>query len=178
MAERFATTLDCADISFLPDGVLDQLPLPSRIGAVRTGGIDLNKPRIRAALAAALALAPAPHGFTVADFAARVCQMTRQDGYTIRQAAYDLRKLRGKNLIAQPGRTRRYHVPPQAARTIAALLALRSHVIAPILAGIRSPRTGRKPAHWTIIDRDYETLRAGMQALFNHLGTDTRPAGA
>jgi hypothetical protein len=177
IAERFATTLDCADISFLPDGVLDELPLPSRIGAVRTGGIDLNKPRIRAALAAALALAPAPHGFTVADFAARVCQMTRQNGYTIRQAAYDLRKLRGKHLIDKPGRTRRYHVPPQAARTIAALLALRNHIIGPILAGIRSPRTGRKPAHWTTIDRDYQTLRTGMQTLFNHLGIDT-PAAA
>jgi hypothetical protein len=177
IAERFATTLDCADISFLPDGILDELPLPSRIGAVRTGGIDLNKPRIRAALAAALALAPAPHGFTVADFAARVCQMTRQDRYTIRQAAYDLRKLRGKNLIGKPSRTRRYHVPPQAARTIAGLLALRNHIIAPILAGIRSPRPGRKPAHWTAIDRDYETLRAGMQTLFNHLGIDT-PAAA
>ena len=146
MAERFATTLDCADISFLPDGTLDELPLPSRIGATRTGGIDLNKPRIRAALAAALALAAAPHGFTVAEFAARVRAMTGHDGYTIRQAAYDLRKLRGKNLVVKPGRTRRYHVPPDAARTIAALLALRDQVIAPILAGIRSPRRGRKPA--------------------------------
>jgi len=35
------------------------LPQPSRLGATRTGGIDLNKPRIRAALAAALALAAA-----------------------------------------------------------------------------------------------------------------------
>jgi len=101
--------------------------------------------------------------------------MTRQDGYTIRQAAYDLRKLRGKNLIDKPGRTRRHHVPPQAARTIAGLLALRNHIIAPIIAGIRSPRTGRKPAHWTTIDRDYETLRTGMQTLFNHLGIDTQP---
>jgi hypothetical protein len=104
--------------------------------------------------------------------------MTRQNGYTTRQAAYDLRKLRGKNLTNKPSRTRRYHVPPQAARTIAALLALRNHVIAPILAGIRSPRPGRKPAHWTTIDRDYETLRAGMQTLFNHLGIDTLPAAA
>jgi hypothetical protein len=32
MAGRFATTLDCADTSFLPDGILDQLPpaLPAR----------------------------------------------------------------------------------------------------------------------------------------------------
>ena len=60
MADRFATTLDCADVSFLPDGLLDELPMPSQIGAVRTGGIDLNKPRARAALAAALALAAGP----------------------------------------------------------------------------------------------------------------------
>jgi hypothetical protein len=32
MADRFATTLDCADIGFLPDGVLDELPLPARAG--------------------------------------------------------------------------------------------------------------------------------------------------
>jgi hypothetical protein len=51
-------------------------------------------------------------------------------------------KLRGKNLAVKPGRTRRYHIPPEAARTIAALLALRDQIIAPILAGVRSPHTG------------------------------------
>ena len=176
---RFATTLDCAGIAFIADGLLDELPLPSRLGATRAGGIDLNKPRIRAALAAALALAAAPRGFTVAEFTARVHQMTRHSDYTTRQAAYDLRKLRGKGLADKPGQSRRYHTPPDAARTIAALLALRDQVIAPILAGIRSPRMGRKPAHWTRIDRDYETIRTGMQTLFHDLGiTVTAPAAA
>lgn len=46
-------------------------------GATRTGGIDLNKPRIRAALPAALALTPAPAGFTAAEFTAKVCRLTR-----------------------------------------------------------------------------------------------------
>jgi hypothetical protein len=178
MAERFATTLDCADVGFLPDGMLDDLPLPSRIGATRTGGIDLNKPRIRTALAAALALAAAPHGFTVAEFTAKARLLNRHADYTIRQGAYDLRKLRGKDLAIKPGRTRRYHIPPQAARTIAALLALHDEVIAPILAGIRSPRRGRKPAHWTRIDRDYETLRIGMLSLFDDLGITPTAAAA
>jgi hypothetical protein len=62
MAGRFAATLDCAGISFITDGTLDELPLPSRTGATRTGGTGLSKPRIRAALAGALALAAAPHG--------------------------------------------------------------------------------------------------------------------
>ena len=95
MADRFTTALDCADIGFLPDGVLDELPLPAQTGSRRITGVDLNKPRIRAALAAVLALAPAPGGFTAAEHAARVRQITGHDGYTTRQAAYDLPAPRG-----------------------------------------------------------------------------------
>ena len=135
IAERFATALDCVDTGFIGDGVLDQLPTGSTLGHARVGGVDLNKPRMRNALKAVLALAPAPNGFTVAEFTAKVHAMTGHTGYTIRQAAYDLRKLRGKELITKPGRTRRYHLDPPTAGTIAALLTLREHVIGPILAG-------------------------------------------
>src|SRR5262249_50718227 len=173
MAGRFATALDCAGISFLPDDILDQLPLPSQLGATRTGGIHLNKPRIRAALSAALALTAAPRGFTAAEHAAKVATMTGQAGYTTRQAAYDLRKLRGKGLADKPGRSRRYYIPPGAAPTITALLALREQVTGPILAGVRTPRMGRTPAHWTRIDRRYESPRIGMQDLCHDLGIAT-----
>jgi hypothetical protein len=78
MRQRFCTALDCVDIGFLPGGTLDQLPLPAQLGASRVGGIDVNKPRIRAALAAVLALAPSPDGFTVADLTAKVHAMTGQ----------------------------------------------------------------------------------------------------
>ena len=130
---------------------------------------------MRDALSAALALAPAPNGFTVAEFAAKVHAITGtcHADYSIRQAGYDLRKLRGKQLVDKPGRTRRYHVPALAARTIAALLTLRDQVIAPILAAVRSPRMGRKPAHWTRVDRDYERIRIDMQTLFNDLAIET-----
>jgi len=174
MVDRFTSMLDCVDVAFLPDGILDQLPTPSQIGATHTGGLDINKPRTRAALAAVLALAVSPDGFTVADLAAKVQSLTGQskDDYTVRQAAYDLRKLRGKHLVVKPGRTRRYHVPGQAARTIAALLTLRDHVIAPILAGVRRPGPGRPPSTRTRIDRDYENLRTGMRTLFHDLAID------
>jgi len=71
MVDRFTTTLDCVDVTFIGDGFLDQLPAPAQVGATRVGGIDLNKPRLRAALSAALALAVAPDGFTVAEFTRR-----------------------------------------------------------------------------------------------------------
>jgi hypothetical protein len=175
IAERFCTALDCVDTGFIADGVLNELPTGSTLGATRVGGIDLNKQRMRDALSAVLALAPAPRGFTVGELAAKVHAITgtSDDEYTIRQATYDLRKLRGKQLVDRPGRSRRYHVPPVAARTIAALLTLRDQIVAPILAGIRSPRMGRKPKAWNRIDRDYEQIRIHMQTLFDDLALTT-----
>jgi hypothetical protein len=175
MVDRFTSLLDCVEVGVLPDGILDQLPAPSQIAKTRVGGLDMNKPRVRAALAATLALAVAPAGFTVAEFTARVRAMTGQtpEDYSVRQGAYDLRKLRGKELVTKPRRTRRYHVPAAAARTITALLTPRDKVIAPLIAGIRTPRRGRPPKNWTTIDRDYETLRRNMRTLLNDLGITT-----
>ena len=159
MVDRFTSILDCVDVGFLPDGILDQLPAPSQLAGTRIGGIDLNRPRVRAALAAALALAVAPAGFTVAQFTAQVRAMTGQtpEDYSTRQGAYDLRKLRGKQLVTKSGRTHQYHMPGDAARTITALLTVRDKVIAPLIAGIRTPLRGRPPKNSTNIDRDYET---------------------
>jgi hypothetical protein len=104
IAERFATALDCVDTGFIGDGVLDQLPTGSTLGHARVGGVDLNKPRMRNALKAVLALAPAPNGFTVAEFTAKVHAMTGTSGaaYSIRQAAYDLRKIRANSCSTNP----------------------------------------------------------------------------
>jgi hypothetical protein len=172
MTDRFMSMLDCVDIGFLPDKILDELPMATQVGATRVGGIDLNKTRMRNALAGVLALSVAPGGFTVAQFASKVHAMTGQTeaGYTLRQASYDLRKLRGKHLVAKIQRSRHYEVPELAARTIAGLTVLREQVIAPILAGVRVPYMGRRPATWTQVDQDYEVLRRGMKTLFRHLG--------
>ena len=176
MVERFCTTLDCVDVCFVPDGILDQLPQPSTIGRTHVGGINLDQARTRTVLAAVTALAAAPDGFNVADLVAKVHTITGSDDYKIRQGAYDLRKLRGHDLVVKPGRARRYRVPPQAARTMSALVVLRQEVVGPILAGVRVPRRGRPPAHWTTVDRDYETLRVNMNTLFHDLALTTKAA--
>jgi len=37
---------------------------------------------------------------------------------------------------------------------------------------------GRKPSIWTAAARDYENLRVGVQALFEHIGISAIPAVA
>lgn len=169
MLERFCTTLDCVDTAFIPDGILDQLPQPTLLGRTRVGGINLDSARTRHVLTALVALAAAPAGFSVADLAEKVHAVAGHTSYSTRQASYDLRKLRGHNLIIKDGRRRRYQVPDAATRTIVAILTLRDQVISPIIAGVRVPHRGRPPATWTKIDQDYEHLRRGMTTLFDHL---------
>ena len=88
VVERFATALDCVDTGFLGDTILDELPTGGRLGATRVGGVDLNlnKPRMRDALRAALALAPTPNGSPSPSSPPR-CALTGHDhtGYSVRQ---------------------------------------------------------------------------------------------
>jgi hypothetical protein len=170
--ERFLTTLDCVDVAFISDDTLDQLPRPSRVGKVRVGGVDLNNPRMRAALRAALALGPSPTGFGVALFKAKVHSMTGQSDaeYTQRHAVYDLKKLRGKQLITRLGRSRRYEVSPPGMRAITAMLVLRDHVTQPILAGAQAPLRPPRPTITAAADQHYERTRLDLQPLFQELG--------
>ena len=179
MVDRVTSMLDRVDVGFGPDRVLDRLPTPSQIGATRVGGVDINKPRTRAALSAVPTLAVAPDGFTVADLAAKVCIPHRADPSRLQPTTRSGKppttyaNSSGKQLVVKPGRARRYHLPTQAAQTITALLTLRDQIIAPIPAGIRRPKPGRPPKTHTRIDRDYETLREGMRTLLHDLAIDT-----
>jgi len=171
MLRRFLNSLYCMDACFISDATLDRLPEPSCVGKTRVGGVNINQARMRTVLDATLVLACSPTGFTVGDLAAQV-RMNLQNAttYDSRRAAYDLKKLRGKDLITRIGKSRRYTVPPQALRAIAALVLLREKVIRPILAGTAQPKMGRKPKNWSPIDTHYEAVRQNMLTLFEDLG--------
>jgi hypothetical protein len=169
---QFLNNVYAMDAAFVADATLDELPHPSQVGKTRVGGIDVNKPRTRQVLNAALSLACSHDGFTARQFAATVQSMRcpTDPDYDARRAAYDLKKLRGKNLLSKLSDSRRYSIPPEAIRTIGALVILREKVLRPILAGVGKPKMGRKPKNWSPIDEHYETIRQDMFVLFGDLG--------
>ena len=169
--EQFLNNLYCMDASFISGETLDQLATPSQVGKTRIGGMDVNKPRTRAVLSAVLALACSPDGFTTGQLANTVRSMlpATDSSYDPRRAAYDLRKLRGKELVSKVPDSRRYFIPQQAVRTIAALVILREKILRPILAGVGKPKMGRKPKNWSSIDEHYEAVRQDMFALMEDL---------
>lgn len=123
--ERFLESLSCMDECFVSADVLNNLSLPSQVGALRVGGVDMTCPRMRKVARALLALSAQPCGFTCAQLAAHVQGQNGVDGtrYGLRQAAYDLQKFRGKKFVGYFAASgRRYRVLSQGLRTISALL--------------------------------------------------------
>jgi hypothetical protein len=170
--ERFMDALSCIDQCFIADETLEQLPTPSQVGKTKVGGIDFNKLRMRCVAEAVLALSPSPRGFTASDLACQVRSISQQNEseYDPRRAAYDLKKLRGKQIVRRIAKSQRYEATPDGFKTMVALLVLRDKVIKPLLAAatrLRQPRRAQNP---TQLDRHYETIRSAMQGVFQELG--------
>jgi hypothetical protein len=118
--ERFLETLRCLDRCFVSADWLEELSSPSKVGTTRVGGIDFNRPRMRWAARALLALSVRPGGFTASQLAQHVRgQSSGVDSqYGPRQAAYDLQKFRGKKLVCHMKGGRRYETLPAGLRTL------------------------------------------------------------
>jgi hypothetical protein len=171
MLERFLNSLHCIDRCFIADDLLERLPEPSQVGKAKVGGVDYNQSRTRVAMRASLALATAPKGFTASDLARKAADLNPSHrSYTPRQAAYDLKKLRGKQLIERIGSSHRYRPSSKGLRAMTALVVLRDQVIKPLLASCCQRKRGRKPKKCHPVDEHYEHLRDGMRELFAELG--------
>jgi hypothetical protein len=111
------------------------------VGQTKVGGIDLNKPRMRRAANAVLALSSLPQDFTALDLAQKVRAMSESDSsYGARRAAYDIKKFRAKGMGQKIGASRRYEPLQQGLRTLTALVVLREQVIRPCSPPVLAPR--------------------------------------
>jgi hypothetical protein len=166
---NFLNVVRVAHVSFLDEGTFDTLAAPILRGTQRQAGIDLNKVRMRQVVAAVVALAPKPVGFTVSDLARKVSEIAGPPTYSSRHAAYDLSKIRGKGLVERIGKSRRYSTTAAGVATLTAYSILRDQVIKPLLAGVIR-RQGRPPKFIHPLDKHYQNLRVELYKTFDTLG--------
>ena len=175
MVDRFTTTLDCVDTTFIADGLLDRLPAPAQLGATRVGGVDLNKPRIRGRARRG----PRPVSDIRRIHRRRVHRQGPRDDRATPATPSGKPPTTCANSAANswspnpagPAATTSTRAPRAPSPPCSPCASTSS---APILAGVRSPRMGRKPITWTSVDRDYEKIRIDMQTLFQRPGHPRR----
>lgn len=168
----FLNVVQVAHVSFLDEGAFDALALPSQRGSKRLAGVDLNKSRMRTVVAAIVALSPKPGGFTTADLALKVQEMAgwKPEQYSARRAAYDLAKIRSKDIAERVSRSRRYLAKAEGVRKLCAYTVLREKILKPIMAGAGRPHVGRPPKNLHPIDIHYQNLLQELKETFQTLG--------
>jgi hypothetical protein len=166
---RFLEVVQCADSATLDDGTYESLPEPSAVGAARVAGINLASARLAAVMESVVALSTQPGGFTSGDLAMKVQERldVSAEDYQPRQAAYDLKKLRGKELVSKVGKSRQYQAPAEGLRTLVALGMLRDRVLKPVLRNRNLQ--GPPPRTNNPVDHHYYNLRQEMRRLFRTL---------
>ena len=105
---------------------------------------------------------------TFPEIVARVRE--RCTPYGPRHAAYDLKKLRGKQIVRRIGHTCRYEPLASGLRAITALIVLRNKAIKPLLAAAQPLHPTRGELNPKPIDAHYYALRFAMHGVFHELG--------
>lgn len=167
--ERFLNVVQSIDVSFVSAETLEAWPLPSQVGACRVGGIDPNRPRIRAIMEAVISLAPKPRGFTASEIANKVREITGNLDYQARHASYDLKKLKAKQLIARKDYSRLYQPTSDGLRSMTAFIVLRDKVLFPLLSASGKRRFGARFKNYSEIDWHYDNIEIEMQNIFKCL---------
>lgn len=161
---RFLDVLRSMSVEFLDTGFLDQLPMPTVTGQARLAGIDLHSQRMRGALKALIAISPAPSGFTVTELAAKVRELASKplSHYTNRNAAYDLKKIRGKGLVEKIEKSCRYRPVLECCRQLFAWIILDQMVIRPLVASNYDLPADGEHRNAGPLDTQYLNLRREM----------------
>ncbi len=170
--ERFLSVLHAVDLSFISSGVIEDWPLPSQVGNSRVAGLNVNSQRMKIVMKAVVALSLNIGNFAASDLAKKVQELyghTVGFTYNSRQAAYDLKKLRGKGLVQLPARSHRYEATPKGLKQITAFRVLQEKVLLPLLSNACKRTPGPKPHNIHQIDRHYENIQIEMQNIFQHL---------
>lgn len=168
MLGRFLEVLRSVDVSWISEETLERLPEPTLEGKRRTAGLNLLDKRMRVVLSGVLGCATTPGGFTAGQLAQQVSGRLGET-YQVRQAAYDLRKLRVKGLVRKREGHRRYECPAEGLRTLAAWVTIREQVLRPVLAGAARRSSGRPRRHAHAVDAHHARLQQELHHLFETL---------
>ena len=167
IVEQFMSKLHCVDVSFTNAQTVESWHRPGMLGEKKTAGIDINEPRMHAAMSALIALSIYPDGVSAPLFAQKMREILGigPAAYSNRQAAYDLKKFRGKGALVKIDKKRAYRVNDDALRAMVAYIVLHDKVILPILgacnAAVQQPPSAG-------IEQHIMQVKNEMQHIFNH----------
>ena len=170
---RFMGVVQMAHVATVDRDVYEALSEPGQVGTQRIAGIQMTNARMRSVMATGIALSSCPDGFRLEQVAEGVRSRMhwRRCDYGRRQAAYDLRKLRAKGLVAKRKKSSRYEIAPESVGLLCGLAILHDRVLVPILTVMsRGTKSAALQPNPHPVDQHYEQIRQSSIEIMRRLG--------
>ncbi len=129
----FINNLTYAHAAIIDDGTMANLSNPVQRGKTRLAGITLTKKRNVALMESVLALMIYPKGFSCVDLKEIMHKKQFKD-YTISNARYDMRKLKGKKFVQKIKGKQNYQATKQGIQIMSSALCVWKQELTPFLA--------------------------------------------
>jgi hypothetical protein len=173
---RFFDALDTLDVGLIDAGRLDHWKEPEYIGENRLAGISIENVRMRALLDAVMELSVHNHKITRAELSAAIRRNRAHQNYTLRQASYDMRKLRAKGVLESVPRKKKYAINLNKLREIVGVIKIREHVLKKACA-LSAGYVPTKSKEKMTLHECYEKLAEGITDMFNAIHLEASVQG-
>jgi hypothetical protein len=121
---NFLNNLNYAHVAMIDDATFVNLSKPTQTGKNRLAGVNFNQQRTIRIAESLLSLAMIPGGFTSRDLSISLQSSGYPHLYSCRNASYDLKKFRGKQIVSRINGSIRYQVTSRGIKLLCAILCI------------------------------------------------------
>lgn len=169
LMSNFINNITYAHAAVIDDGTMDDIGKPVQNGKSRLAGITLTKKRNVALMESILALMLYPNGFSCSDLK----EMMHKKGfknYTINNARYDIRKLKGKQFVDRIKKKQKYHATQKGIQIISAALCVWKQELKPLLTIVHKNNIAEQAKELTLMETHFFNAKREINIISNLYG--------
>jgi hypothetical protein len=165
----FINNITYAHAAIIDDATMENLSKPVQTGKTRLAGITLTNKRNVALMESVLALMLYPQGFSCIDLK-EMMRKKRFKDYTINNARYDMRKLKGKTFVQKIKGKQKYQATKSGIQNISAVLCVWKQELKPFLTMVNKKSIDEQSKELNIIETHFCNARKEIHSISNLYG--------
>ncbi len=169
LMSSFINNITYAHAAIIDDGTMENLSKPVQTGKARLAGITLTNQRNVALMESVLALMLYPQGFSCIDLKEMMHKKRFRD-YSINNARYDMRKLKGKTFVQKIKGKQKYYATKSGIQNISAVLCVWKQELKPFLTMVNKKSIDKQSKELNTVETHFYNARKEIHSISNLYG--------
>jgi hypothetical protein len=166
---NFINNITYAHATIIDDGTMENLSKPVQTGKTRLAGITLTKKRNVILMESVLALMLYPKGFSCSNLMGMMHKKRFKD-YTVSNARYDMRKLKGKKFVEKIKSKQNYQTTKLGIQTMSAVLCVWKQELKPFLTFVNKEAIDEQSKELNTVEMHFFNARREINSISNLYG--------